>query len=91
MGTRDLEFEPHEWHFDASKDDLAAIDVTSAIGHADDLAMGVPDSDFVTVEWMKNVLLTNGRRCFMVGLFQRQSWDNIQPGRRALWKHQPVS
>lgn len=66
--SRLIEFEPHEWQFIPSSDDLAAIDITDQLSDSDDVR-SVPVDLLATHEFMANVEFGLGEDGFMLGLF----------------------
>ena len=77
VGTKVIEIEPHEWQFIPGRDDIAAIDLTDHVGHADDLLRGIPETDIADLGFIDRVKLTLGEDVFMVGLFTGNPGDQF--------------
>ena len=76
LSSRFLEHEPHEWLFMPGSDDLAAIDVSDEIWPAPnfkkfDFLRGVDERDFVTENFVMDVVLGAGDDGLMLGLFAK--------------------
>lgn len=80
---RYIDREPHEWHFIPGGDDIAVTDITDElcpeIASPDgvDYIYAVPESDFVTEEFIHKVSISLGEDGFMLGLFSRNSGGEV--------------
>lgn len=70
--SRSIETEPHEWHFIAKHDDLAAIDITETLDALDDV-YAIPDHLFLTKQLVNIFQIGIGEDGFMLGLFSEQT------------------
>ena len=66
--SRRLAFEPEEWTFLGNGHDIAVIDITDEVTQSDEIS-AIPETMFVTDEFISRVDLGLGEDVFMVGMF----------------------
>jgi hypothetical protein len=71
-GSRLIETEPSEWHFDPNGGDVAVLDVTDLVGHPDDETSWVPEVIFADKAFLERVNFNIGEDGFMLGLLADQ-------------------
>src|SRR5271165_1539420 len=75
-GSRLIHYDAEQWLFCSGGHDLAAIDITDEIDRMTDEIEAIPESLFVTEQFISQVSLGLGEDVFMIGMFSNYSGGN---------------